>query len=89
MNDELLALADGSPPMTSIKEALERCRNYIASPLRMSNDDDEKKRRDDIVMCADQALASLERVGLATRAARYDALANAALAACRKETSND
>ena len=44
----------------SIKEVLERCRNYIASPLRMSNDDDEKKRRDDIVMCADQALASLE-----------------------------
>lgn len=67
-----------APPMTaSIKEALERCRNYIASPLRMSNDDDEKKRRDDIVMCADQALASLERVGLATRAARYDALAKA------------
>ena len=43
----------------SIKEARERCRNYNASPLRMSNDDDEKNRRDDIVRCADAALASL------------------------------
>lgn len=54
----------------SIKEVLERCRNYIASPLRMSNDDDEKKRRDDIVMCADQALASLESGDARERIAR-------------------
>jgi len=65
-----------TPSARDVREALEQCRNYIASPLRMSSDDDEKKRRDGIVAKAEAALSNLDAAAPAAGGdAARDALA--------------
>jgi len=73
---------------TSMREALKQCRNYIASPLRMTKDEDEQTRRNNIVAAADAALSSPAPDGLSDEERASIESARKALSAYRETLSD-